>query len=92
MSSVHAASTGRAAGHGTLDDEAWPKRPRVQLDFTRPAFKRLRELKDLAGLRSLPDVFREALRVYEWYLIRKSEGYRLQIMKDGRTTDVDLGI
>ena len=69
-----------------------PKRPRVQLDFTPEAYDRVKELVQMSRADSIPDMFREALRLYEWYQTRKKEGYKIQLEKDGEKIEVDLGL
>lgn len=74
-----------------MEKEAGTKRQRVQLDFLPDAYARLAELRALSHARSIPDLIRTALRVYEWYLTRKLEGYKLQLVaKDGKVVPVDL--
>jgi hypothetical protein len=69
-----------------------PKRPRVQLDFTPAAYDKLNDLVRSSGAESIPDMFRDALRLFDWYQTRKQEGYRLMLEKDEKMTLVDLGI
>jgi hypothetical protein len=66
------------------------KRPRVQLDFTPEAYERIKELKTMARADSIPDMFRDALRLFEWYQVRKKEGHRFLVQKDGKPVEVNL--
>ena len=72
--------------------EPSPKRPRVQLDFTPAAYERIKELTQLSRTHSIPDMFRDALKLFDWYQTKKQEGYRLALQKDGKTIPVDLMI
>ena len=66
------------------------KRHRVQFDFTPEAYERFTELRKLARVDSNADLLRNAFRVYEWYLKKMAEGYRLGLSKDGERTEVEL--
>ena len=66
------------------------KRYRVQIDFAPAAYKRLAELQELAKVDSNTDLFHNALRLYEWYLKKTAEGYKLGVSKDGERTEVEL--
>src|SRR5262245_55931227 len=65
---------------------------RVQLELSRDSYKLLEHMRDTSGVKSLAPVVRDALRVYEWYLSRKRDGYRLQLVKGGEIIPVDLMI
>lgn len=68
-------------------------RQRVQLDLLPTVYDRVFELQVVNNLDSVRTVFREAFRLYEWYTLRKLQGWRIQLVhKDGRVADVDLGI
>ena len=68
------------------------RRQRVQLDFSQEAYDRLTEIKKLADARTNAEVVRDALRLYEWFLRRKREGYAVQLTKDDAVKEVELVI
>lgn len=63
---------------------------RLQLDFSTAAFERLKAIVLKAGESSNADVVRNALRLYEWYLDRKQEGYSLQLVKGDTVKAVEI--
>ena len=65
-------------------------RQRVQLDFTPEAYQRLLEVRRMAEARTNAEVVRNALRLYEWFLIQRQEGFHLQITKEGVVREVEL--
>jgi hypothetical protein len=65
-------------------------RPRVQVDFSQDAYKRLQEIKAISGEKTNVDVIRNALRLYGWYLEKKSENYQLLLAKDEQVKQVEL--
>jgi hypothetical protein len=68
-------------------------RQRVQIDLLPAVYDRVFELQVVNNLDSVRTVFREAFRFYEWYTLRKLQGWKIQLVhKDGRVADVDLGI
>ena len=79
---------GQAAQKLTMPEEA--KRTRVQLDFSPEAFERLEEIKRLAHAKTNSEVFRNAIRLYEWFLRQKQENFRFQLVKDDRVKEVDI--
>jgi len=81
------------AGQAKSETQSRPRRPRVQLDFTPEAYNRLLELVTMSRAESVPDMFREALRLFEWYHVRKSQGFQILVQKPGgKPMAVDLGI
>lgn len=66
------------------------KSHRVQLDFSSEAFEKLVEIKKKSGATTNAEVIRNALRLYEWFLQKRSENYKLQIEKDDVVKEVEL--
>ena len=67
------------------------QRQRVQLDFTLEAYKRLKEIQELAGARTSAEVIRNALRVYEWFLNEKRAKSRIQVIQsDNKVKEVEI--
>jgi hypothetical protein len=67
------------------------QRYRVQVDFAEAAYRELRSIQRLAGEKSMTQVIRRALHILGWYLSRRQEGFRLQLVKQNQIIDVDLG-
>jgi len=67
-------------------------RERVQLDFTDEALTKLKELQGLTGTQTPGELVRLSLRVLDWWMTRKREGYSLMLSKDGRDIKVDLDL
>ncbi len=65
-------------------------RTRVQVDFSRGAYERLQEIKQISGDRKDVDVIRDALRLYGWYLEKKVEGYQILVAKGDEVKQVEL--
>ncbi len=81
----------RATATGGERKAAEGGRKRLQLDFSAEAYSRLEELRQKAGgQKNNAELVRDALRLYEWYLTRRAEGYKVQLAKNGETTTVDL--
>lgn len=73
-------------------DSTKKPRRRIMLDYSPEEYT---EMKDLANLtnRSIRQMIREAVRIYQWYRTRKQEGYMMLLQgKDGKITIVDLGL
>lgn len=65
-------------------------RQRVQLDFSPAAFARLEEIRELAGAKTNSEVIRNSVRVYEWFLRQKNDGFRINLIKGDQAKEVEL--
>jgi len=65
-------------------------RRRLQLDFSPEAFDRLALIRKKAGTTSNAELVRNALRLYDWYLDQRAEGYKLQVTKGGEAKHVEI--
>src|SRR5262249_8930179 len=64
---------------------------RVQRDFSDDAYKRLKMLQRESDTRTSAELLRQALRVIDWLMRRRREGWHLQLASDdGRVLLVDL--
>jgi hypothetical protein len=54
---------------------------RIQFDFTDKAFDRLKELRDKNKAKSMAEIVRNALRIYDFLLEMKTEGYEVKLHK-----------
>lgn len=70
-------------------EEEDKRRVRVQIDLNRADADRIQAVRARAGT-STTEAIRRAIRLYEWYLDRKKEGYRVQVEKDGSVREVDI--
>jgi hypothetical protein len=69
------------------------RRRRVQLDLLADVYDRVVDIQHRTGIDSVRSVFREAFRLYEWYVVRRSQGWTVQLVhEDGRVAVVDLGL
>ncbi len=69
-----------------MNDDQFKKR--VQLDFSKPAYTRMVELKQEAGASTLSNVIRQALLLFDWYITYRRQGYRLQMSGPSGTVEV----
>jgi hypothetical protein len=65
-------------------------RRRVQLDFSTKAHQQLHQLRAEAEMPTVAALVRNALRLYEWFLTKKREGYRIQLVKDDKILEIEL--
>lgn len=65
---------------------------RIELQFEPDGVQRLEEIAKKSGDNTKAETVRNALRLYEWYLDQKSQGYKLQLArpKDKYVREVDL--
>jgi hypothetical protein len=72
-----------------LPNESAP-RHRLQLDFSPEAYERLSQIRIQSGAKTNAEVVRSALRLYDWYLEQKRNGYNLQLVKDDTVKEVEI--
>jgi hypothetical protein len=65
-------------------------RPRLQIDFTHEAYQHLNRMKEKANVKSTTEVARNALRLYDWYLEKQAEGFKLLLAKGNDVKQVEL--
>ena len=66
-------------------------RRRIQVDFSPEAHDRLLRIREQSGAQSSAEVFRDALRLYAWFLEQKDAGRRLQVVSgDEAPKEVEL--
>jgi hypothetical protein len=75
---------------GSIGTNNHNSRQRVQLEFAPGAFVRLHEIKQLANASTNAEVVRNALRLYEWFLKQRAEGYKHQLVKDNQVKEVEI--
>lgn len=62
----------------------------LQLNFSPEAYERLQEIFDKAGVKSIAEVIRNALRLYEWFLEQKQKGAKIQIVEDKLIREIEI--
>jgi Arc/MetJ-type ribon-helix-helix transcriptional regulator len=58
---------------------------RITIDLTQSQYKRLERVEENSGAASKADVVREALRLYEFLLKRRLEGYEFSMKRKGES-------
>ena len=58
-------------------------RTRVQFDLGPDALKQLERMQARLDGMSRAELFRTALRLYQWHLDKREDGWELQLAKDG---------
>jgi metal-responsive CopG/Arc/MetJ family transcriptional regulator len=65
--------------------------PIVSFEFSDEALQKLNEIRKKAEARTNAEVFRDALRIYEWILKTEAEGNKLALIKpDGSVSEVEI--
>ena len=65
-------------------------RRRVQIDFSSTAFARLEGIREHSDAQSNAEVVRSALRLYDWFLRQRDEGYEVRLVKGDEERAVEL--
>ena len=63
---------------------------RIQFDLSAEAIERLDEIKAQAKAGTRAEAVRNALRLYGWYLAKRSEGYQLLLRKDNELKEIEI--
>lgn len=67
-----------------------PARHRLQIELSPEAYKRLQEIRSISDVSSNTELVRNALRLYEWYLEVKRDDFKIRLVKDDTTRDVEI--
>lgn len=66
---------------------------KVVIDFSPEAYKSLTKMRERAGAVFNAEVFRTALRLYDWYLEHKEKGHKILVDRnDGKIVEIELEI
>lgn len=65
-------------------------RHRLQIELSPEAHARLQEIRKKADATSNTELVRNSLRLYEWFLDCRSEGFGIQVVKDDLVRDVEI--
>jgi len=67
-----------------------PGRFRLQFDTTTEERESIESVRRRGGLRTFTDVLRTGVRMLDWYLRNKEEGWTIAATKDGKTKELEL--
>lgn len=70
--------------------EAAPERQRVQIEFSPEVSARLKEIKQLSDAKTNADVVRNAIRLFDWFLRQRQNGWQLQLVKGDTVREVEV--
>jgi len=65
-------------------------RRRVQIDFSPTAYVRLEAIRERSEAQSNTEAVRNALRLYDWFLRQRDEGYEVRLVKGDEERAVEL--
>lgn len=65
-------------------------RRRVQIDFSPAAYARLDSIRERSDAQSNAETVRNALRLYDWFLRQREEGYEVRLVKGDEERAVEL--
>lgn len=74
-------------GKGTSEREG---RRRVQIDFSPAAYARLDSIRERSDAQSNAETVRNALRLYDWFLRQRDDGYEVRLVKGDEERAVEL--
>ena len=66
------------------------KKQRVAIEFSTEAFERLNQIREVAGASSNAEVIRDALRVYDFLLNNRKNGWAIHLVKDKYVKELEL--
>jgi hypothetical protein len=70
--------------------EAVAERQRVQIEFSPEVSARLKEIKQLSDAKTNADVVRNAIRLFDWFLRQRQNGWQLQLVKGDTVREVEV--
>ena len=76
-----------ASGDTRIDGQG---RRRVQIDFSPAAYARLDSIRERSDAQSNAETVRNALRLYDWFLRQREEGYEVRLVKGDEERAVEL--
>jgi hypothetical protein len=65
-------------------------RRRVQIDFSPAAYARLDSIRERSESQSNAETVRNALRLYDWFLRQRDDGYEVRLVKGDEERAVEL--
>jgi hypothetical protein len=80
--------------HGESAERQQPEvaaeRQRVQIEFSPEVSARLKEIKQLSDAKTNADVVRNAIRLFDWFLRQRQNGWQLQLVKGDTVREVEV--
>jgi len=65
-----------------------PDSRRIQFEFSVEAMERLDALRAASKASSYAEVVRDAVRLYEWYVTQRDQGFEIGLLKDEQLVKV----
>ena len=65
-------------------------RRRVQIDFSPAAYARLDSIRERSEAQSNAETVRNALRLYDWFLRQRDDGFEVRLVKGDEERAVEL--
>ena len=90
MGSRKTASLAVEPGGASKSGEQREGRKRVQIDFSPTAYARLDAIRERSEAHSNAETVRNALRLYDWFLRQRDEGYEVRLVKGDEERAVEL--
>jgi hypothetical protein len=75
---------------GAIERGEGQGRRRVQIDFSPAAYARLDSIRERSEAQSNAETVRNALRLYDWFLRQREEGYEVRLVKGDEERAVEL--
>ena len=75
---------------GAVDRSESQGRRRVQIDFSPAAYARLDSIRERSDAQSNAETVRNALRLYDWFMRQREEGYEVRLVKGDEERAVEL--
>jgi hypothetical protein len=75
---------------GAVDRGESQGRRRVQIDFSPAAYSRLDSIRERSDAQSNAETVRNALRLYDWFLRQREDGYEVRLVKGDEERAVEL--
>ncbi len=84
--------TGEPGGNsvGAIERSEGQGRRRVQIDFSPTAYARLDSIRERNEAQSNAETVRNALRLLDWFLRQRDEGYEVRLVKGDEERAVEL--
>jgi predicted CopG family antitoxin len=73
-----------------MSDNKPKKVHRVQIDFSEEAYNQLLKLKEDDGTETVSSLIRNALGLYDWYLLEKKQGAEFLVRKNGEVEKISF--
>jgi hypothetical protein len=75
---------------GTTKSDEQSAVKRVVIEFSQRSHAQLWDLKERSGASTLAELVRKALKLFEFFVIQREEGWTVQLTKNGETRQVEI--